>query len=216
MITVLITFGIGISAWIFFNFYFHQAPKLIIPKDNYDEMISKEINTITDAIRLIPLREKNLSKKDIEIRVWHFPPFTATEGVILQKNEEIWRAYHIKAERNLDSNDSDKNKYKKVKIIQLIGRPLSGWETFTEKIFNEGILKIKDAIEQKCELAMLDGSSFVVEINTNKVYRVYKQYDRTSSDCPETQKMRKVADIIEREFKNKNLKDCKTGGWLSC
>jgi hypothetical protein len=91
--------------------------------------------------------------------------------------------------------------------------PKSGWEFFWKQIIDNGILTLRDPSEINCEDSGLDGMSYVVEINQNKIYRTYKM--RAAGKCDGVQQMDKIGEIIGLEF-DSGLEQCKTTEWFAC
>lgn len=219
LISILITFGIGVSGWIFYNSPLYQPTKLIIPNDKWEKFYHNSIKETIGLTEWKDLRTKSLPKDGVEIRVWYFPPYGEPnkEAIVFRKTNEIWRAFYLKDEQNQPESEK---KSENIHVKPFFGKPTSGWDSFTKEVFDAGLLTISDMLEDKsCDeenyRGYLDPSIFIVEIYKDKTYRTYKQLPVASSKCIEARKMVKVAEIIEKEFQP-DFKKCKRNGWLSC
>ncbi len=203
----LFTFVFGVSAWIFYNSSVFQEPELEIPNANWEKIFFEGINAITDSTGLEKLREKNLSKNDTEIRVWRGFGLEPLEGMLFKQIDNRWTVYYVSQDKKYDSI--------KAETIQLLRKPKSGWKSFTDQIFDEGILELPDSEKIGCDVDTLDGQSYVVEIYKNKIYRTYRYDSASETKCPEGKKMNNIAEIIAKEFDN-GIQKCLRAEWLPC
>jgi hypothetical protein len=218
LLIVLLTFVIGISSaggW----FYYQESQKtqIILPnsrweslffngfrKDGTSEEKSGGINQATKLAGLKELRKTRVKDGDIEVRVWRGFGLSPLEAVILSRTNNQWSAQHLKTDNYYD--------YEKVELKQL-NSPKSGWETFWKQLTDNGILTLRDPSEINCEDSGLDGTSYVVEINQNKIYRTYQM--RSGGKCDGVQQMEEIGEIIGLEF-DSGLEQCKTTEWFAC
>ncbi len=207
LIAILITFVIGASAWILYNSSYFQSPILIIPASNWEKIFFKDIDETTDLAKVTKLREKNISKDDLEIRIWEGFGWEELEGVIFTRTDEIWRAYYVRNNHSAEPASAHS--------IQLYNVPRSGWEVFTKTIFDAEVLTLPDAISIGCEVYNLDGRSYVVEIYKDKIYRTYMYSENSDEKCDEGKQMIKIARLIAKEFYN-GAQNCAGLDWLSC
>jgi hypothetical protein len=146
----------------------------------------------------------SLKDNDIEVRVWRGFGLSPLEAVILSRTNNQWSAQHIKTDNYYD--------YEKVELKQL-NSPKSGWESFWKQIADRGILTLRDPSEINCEDDGLDGTSYVVEINQNKIYRTYQMRD--GGKCNGVRQIEEIAEIIGLEF-DSGQEQCKTTEWFAC
>ncbi|MEZ5428236.1 MAG: hypothetical protein R2747_18345 [Pyrinomonadaceae bacterium] len=207
-ITVLTTFCIGVSAWIIYNSSVFQAPRLDIPKAGWEKLFFKGINEVSDSAKLTRLRESHLGRNDIEIRMWKGFGLEELEAMIFRRIDGQWTAYYLRENRHAEPV--------RARVTQLFRAPKSGWKSFTEQIFDAGILTLPDAESIDCEVYdYLDGGGFVVEIYKDKVYRPYLYSYFAGEKCDEGKKINEIARIIAREFYN-GVGKCERYEWLPC
>lgn len=214
---ILLTFIIGISCaagW----FYYEESQRVEIqlPNHRWEPIffngVSRDgiselkggINQATKLAGLKELRKTSLKDDDIEVRVWRGFGLSPLEAVILTRTNNHWFAQHLKTDNYYD--------YEQVKLKQL-NKPKSGWESFWKQVTDKGILTLRDPSEINCEDDGIDGMSYVVEINQNKIYRTYQM--RSGGKCNGVQQMEKIGEIIGLEF-DSGQEQCKTTEWFAC
>lgn len=204
---ILVTFSIGVSAWLLYNSPYFETTKLEIPNSNWEKIFFKPIDKTTELAKLQKLRDKNLSFNDIEIRIWEGFGLEDLEGVIFTRTDNIWRAFYIKANNNFEPTKAD--------YTQLFNVPQSGWKSFTRQLFNTNILTLPDADSIDCQMYNLDGRRYVMEIYKEKTYRTYSYADNADEKCEEGKQINKIAKLIAEEFHN-GSQICNELEWLSC
>lgn len=152
---------------------------------------------------LSKLGEKNLSDKDLEIRLWRFSAFGDRHLVfVLTRTNEVWSAKIV--QRTIDqkiivSNISNKVKFAKFSQRKL-GTPKSGWDSLWQKLIDDKILTLPDGGEVGNE-PFPDGWAFVVETKVEDQYRSYNYIGPEEfPDIREAQQMVKIIRIISEEF----------------
>ena len=207
LISVLLTFGVGVFAWLIVHSSILQPTKLLIPEASWEKLFFEGIDQITELAKLEKLREKNLPRNGIEIRIWEGFGLEDLEGVIFSKADEKWRAYHVRSNSYREPTTAN--------FIQLSGVPKSGWNTFIKEFFSLGISDLPDARSIGCEMYHLDGRRYVVEVYENKTYRTYMYSSNAGEKCAEGKMLQKIVELIAVEFENK-LQRCRGNEWLSC
>ena len=217
---VFLTFVIGIfsaAGW----FYYQESQKVEIqlpdhrwetiffngvPQTNQDGIteVRGGISHATKLAGLDEIRKTSLSKDDLEVRVWRGFGLSPLEAVSLKRVDGIWSGFHIKLN---EYNESEKAK------MQRLYRPKSGWESFWRQITEKGILTLRDPSEINCEDSRIDGTSYVVEINQNKIYRTYRMSE--GGKCDGVQQMEDIDDLIGEEF-DSGQEQCNTNEWFAC
>ena len=99
LIVAILAFVIGISVvagW----FYCQEPQKVIVelPNSKWEQIFFKLINKATELGGLEKLRESNLNKDDVEVRVWRGFGLGDLEGVVLKRTNSEWKAFHVKAD----------------------------------------------------------------------------------------------------------------------
>lgn len=204
---ILIFSAVGLFSGNLYQTSLFQAPKLEIPASKWEEIFFRAINQNTNLVGIEKLREKHLSKNDIEIRVWEGFGLEPLEGMIFQKIDNVWSAHYV-----LELGTSDRPASR---ITQLPQQPKSGWDSFIQQISDEGIFDLPDATSIDCEYQVIDGRGYVVETYKNKIYRTYRYNELSENKCFEGKKMGKIVKIIADEFYN-GIDECKTTEWIPC
>lgn len=218
---VILTFVIGISSvagWLYYQE--SQRVEIQLPNHRWEPIffngvsqtnqdgvteVEGGINHATKLAGLKELRKTSLSKDDIEVRVWRGFGLSRLEAVILRRIDGIRSGFHIKL------NDYDEPEKADVRKLY---RPKSGWDSFWNQITDKGILTLRDPSEMNCEDdGTTDGTSYVVEINQNKIYRTYQMRD--GGKCNGVRQMEEIAEIIGLEF-DSGQEQCKTTEWFAC
>ncbi|CAN5557584.1 hypothetical protein BH10ACI1_BH10ACI1_26510 [soil metagenome] len=207
VIITLITFIMGISAWFFYTSSIFQKPHLELPDGKWEKTFFKGIDEVTESAGLEKLREKNLHKKDIEIRVWRGFGLGPLEGMIFNQTDNQWAVYYL--------SQDEKSELTKANVNQLLRNPKSGWDSFIKQIYDAGILELPDLDAINCDVSTIDGMSYVVEIYKDKVYRTYRYNSLSEKKCNEGKQMNEIAKIIAKEFYDGTQK-CKRAEWLPC
>ncbi len=136
---------------------------------------------------------------------WRGFGLSPLEGVILKRTNGQWSAFHIKTDNYYEAE--------KVEVKELQS-PKSGWKSFWKNIIDKEILALPDASEIDCDVSIIDGTSYVVEINQDKNYRTYR-YSEGSEKCREAEQMEQMGELIGLEFDSGN-EECKTTEWFAC
>jgi hypothetical protein len=188
---------IAILMFVFFLASCAQAPKLVIPEPQRDEIFTRFVNPITDKYGLPKLRETRLSGDDLEIRVWLSS--YEIDGFILKRINDDWSAIAIK---EIDCNTI--GYYPKDKIYELgkinLSPPKSGWENTWRKLVETEIIDLPYSYY----ISTIDETSYRLETNVNGIYRIRFYGSKDSSQ--EAERMRKIGEIIADEFGLHNFK----------
>ena len=170
---VMLTFALGISSAVGW-FYYRESQKtqITLPDARWEPLFfegwrkaetgekSGGINQATKLAGLEELRKIRVQDGDLEVRVWRGFGLLPLEAVILNRTNDLWSAQHLKTDNYYD--------YEKVELKKL-NPPKSGWQSFWKQITDNGILTLRDPSEINCEDGGIDGMSYVVEINRNKI-----------------------------------------------
>jgi hypothetical protein len=162
-------------------------------------MNKKRINIF---YRLTKQKEKQLNLDAIEdgfdslqIRIWFEHSFIEDrELLVIKKVNSSWvgELHFLKVEWNDSSITETVVQHK-----ELQKAPISGWENFMSKLFRLKIMSLPDIskIPGYGEGLVADGTSFSVEVATNKIYRFYRYWE--PGDFPEYWQVKNMADIIK-------------------
>ena len=210
---VLLTFVVGILAVAGWFYYQKLQPnQVIVPNVRRNLLLFKGINErggINEATELggLPeLRESHLQKDDIEIRVWRGFSLSPLEGVVLKRNAGQWSGLHIKTDKYDEPEKAE---------VRSLNAPKSGWESFSQQLIDKEILTLPQSTENQCDVSGIEGTSYLVEINQNKIYRTYYYPMDNREKCREAEQMIIIGEFIGREFYSGKM-SCKLGEWLFC
>ncbi len=205
LLTAILTFVLGICA-VIGGFYYRESQKVKIelPVSRWEQIFFKLINRTTELGGLEGLRKTSLRGDDIEVRVWRGFGLGDLEGVILKRTNSQWRAFHLKADDYAEPEQAE---------VKELNPPKSGWDSFWKNLTEQGLLTLRDPSEKNCEDSGTDGTSYVVEINQNKIYRTYRM--REGGKCDGVRQMEEIDDLIGEEF-DSGQEQCKTAEWFAC
>jgi hypothetical protein len=205
LVVIILTFVTGILSAAGWIYYQSSAPvQVILPNSRWEPLTFKLINRTTELGGIKELRKTSLSGDDLEVRVWRGFGLGDLEGVILKRTNSQWTAFHVKADHYVEPQ--------KIEVKQLTS-PNSGWESFWKEVTEQGLLTLRDPSEKNCEDSGVDGTSYVVEVNQNKIYRTYGM--RSGGKCDGVQQMEEIGKIIGLEF-DSGLGECQTTEWFAC
>lgn len=186
-----------------------RKPQLIIPNETIDKIFTKVIdNPMAEKYNLTKLRETSLSKGDLEIRIWVSIGSEGIDGFVIKRINKNWFAFALK---EIDCNRINKDKTNNYQIGKIeLSPPKSGWENAWKRLVETEILELPDYDER----ALIDGFSYLVEINHTNTYRIYRysspDYYRTKETevkkNANIQKMMEIGNIISDEFGLRNFK----------
>ncbi|MBX7170528.1 MAG: hypothetical protein K1X72_06190 [Pyrinomonadaceae bacterium] len=210
---LLITFVIGISFVVgWFYYQDSQKSQIILPNSRWEQIFfngteDRKFGTINQTANLgglMELRKTIVKKGNLEIRIWRGFGREPLEGVVFKQTDNHWSGLHL-IETDIDKVE-----------VENLSPPKSGWESFWQQLVDKEILTLRDSSEIKCGEAGIDGVSYVVEINQNKIYRTYmlslSDYD---GNCHEVKQIEDISSLIGEEFDSKN-QECKRDEWFAC
>lgn len=148
------------------------------------------INKVAAMDGFSKLKETVLPKGDLEIRVWVGFGIYGIDGFILRRSAGNWSAVVLK---RMLCHLEKKGKYE-------LSSPKSGWDTTWQKLVNAGILTLPDSSKLKYEDDVIDGKSYVVETNSDSLYRTYHYTNPKYVKLKEAEQMVKIGQIIADEF----------------
>jgi len=164
--------------------------KLIVPKAGWEQIFFEAINERTRIANLRSLRVA-LPKDDLELRVWNGFGLTALEGFVLQRRGGKWSAVHLEGIHS----GLPKREYQKQ-----LSEPKSGWDNAWRKLMEMGITTLPDAEAIGCSPSVLDGMSYVVELNNERTYRTYLYDNPSYAKCEQAKRMISIGNFIAAEF----------------
>jgi hypothetical protein len=113
------------------------------------------------------------------------------DGLVLRRSGDQWSEIHLNgmAEREPFPNTQE-----------TLATPKPGWESAWQSHENAGLLTLPDLTATPCNKIGVDGTSYVVEINKDNVYRTYMYNNPEFAKCSESKQMVKIGEIIAEEF----------------
>ncbi|MGI8542477.1 MAG: hypothetical protein ACR2MD_03260 [Aridibacter sp.] len=168
-----------------------EKPKIIIPQKAENISLTKFVDWTAKAGNLQKLREVALPENSFEIRIW-IAKSIGVDGLVIKKDGEKWTAIYV--DKTFDEKTpNEENKYLK---------PKSGWKELWKKLTEAEILTLPDSSELKDYNGdkITDGFGYIVEINKDKIYRIYEYSNPNWAENPEAKQMVKISKIIAEEF----------------
>lgn len=172
-----------------------QELRLILP--SFDVLSNKDFSERLTKVNLQSLRTVMLPDDDFEVRVWVGFGLTGEDCFILRYFSGIWSAMHLQGSAQTPPFPNS---------LRTLSSPKSGWNKAWQRLIDAGILTLPDSSEVNCWPGVLDGISYVVEINKKMTYRSYiytnPWYDKPSiyKRCNEAAQIILIGKIIGEEF----------------
>lgn len=190
----LFTFLLGIAAAVWYiNESRKQELRIVSPNSRLEDLFCGVIDRRVREADLLNLRRVILPSGDLEVRVWVGFGLNGEDGFILRRSANQWSAIHL-------SGMAERPPLPKSQ--QSLAAPKSGWGRAWQRLVDAGILTLPDGMD--CEIAVLDGVGFVVEINQNKTYRSYMYsnpwYERPGYYCKGAKQMVTIGKILAEEY----------------
>ena len=158
------------------------APQEIeIPQDPWEPIFFHVINWYSEKAGWTPLRQMDIPNGAIEVRVWRGFGLSGEEGLRLRRDADQWLGLY-----------TDGFEVREV-------HPLTGWNALWKRVEALGILTLPDSSTLPGEAMVLDGISYVVEINDGKRYWTYCYRNPKYQKWPEAQKIIEIVKTLYRE-----------------
>ncbi len=174
-------------------------------KISIEDLLKKENTIRLRKFGLYDLEKQQISKDDLEIRVWQisglfmgiYKDLAVRESVfILKRTNGNWSA---KVFRNTVNQKSDVEKQIKTKL----DAPKSGWENVWQNFVNNELLTFPDSISGEVIFAT-DAGSCIIESKVDGIFKTY--INAGTQETKEIRHTAKILNIIAEEF---NLEDFK-------
>jgi len=192
------------SLFVFLSACDSQTSRIIIPDERVDQILFKDIDQATGLANLPRLRQSYVSNSDLEVRIWRGFGLSQLEGVVIKHTNGTWTGLHLKGPHYTEPQSVN---------VDILNPPKSGWESFWKSLIDKGILTIQESTENECNLAEIDGTSYVIEISQDKIYRYY--YYPENGKCSEAKQTTEIGETIGLEF-DSGTEECKTTEWFAC
>lgn len=163
--------------------------KLDVPKDIWEPILFEPIDALARTARWTPLRQADLPKDALEVRVWIGFGLEPLQGIRLRREGDRWSAFHVTDRRG---------------TLQAFQRrevmPRSNWKNLWQKVESLGILTLPDSSLLPDEVHVLDGTSYVVEISDGARYRTYRYGNPQAQKWEEARKIVAIVGTLRDEL----------------
>lgn len=165
--------------------------RLEIPNATWEPIFFERINERAERANLTSLRSTAMRDNDLEIRVWIGFGLSALEGFVIRRQSSQWSSLYLRPV----SQQHPQGESATTPVV-----PQSGWERLWQRLTDEQILTLPDSSLLRDEVTINDGQSYVVEINTNGVYRTYMYSNPQEQRWPEARRIIEISNILHSEF----------------
>jgi len=161
-----------------------------IPKAAWEPIFFEEIDRLTKMMKEKPLRSGPLPPGDMEVRVWIGFGRAPMEAFFLHQADGKWTGKFIEQIRRGGESS--------IKVREV--SPKSGWDGLWKRLVKLGLLTLPDASVLPKEVPVMDGTSYVVEINQAGRYRTYEYSNPRHQKWPEAGKILKIDQLLCKEL----------------
>src|SRR5262245_4998535 len=160
------------------------APNALeIPKASWEPIFFQSINSASKGTGWTPLRQVEIPNGSIEVRLWSGFGLSGLDGLLLRRDGNQWLGLYT-------SNG--------VKAREV--HPKTSWNALWKRVEALGILTLPDSSTLPGEQMVLDGISYVVEINDGKVYRTYYYGNPQYQVWPEAENIIEIVKTLKGEL----------------
>ena len=161
-----------------------------IPADRWVPIYFESIDDFTRLAGWKSLRDQSLGKDSIEVRVWIGFGVGPLHGLSMRRDGQKWRARYA---REVSGQSKQ--------IVRSPVRPAVDWAALWPRLVALGLLTLPDesTLAASGRADVLDGTSYVVEINEGSRYRTYMYANPQFARWPEAERMVKIAEILSAE-----------------
>jgi len=174
------------------------AGELIVPDDTWEPIFFESINKLSSAVGLKNLRNYFPKNNDLEIRFWSGFGKQPLSGFVLKRSNGVWHGLYITERFRKEG-------------LAVKSHPVApqNWDYLWQKLDACGIMSLPDSSQLKNEVLVLDGISYVVELNYKNRYRTYQYGNPKEQPWPEAIQIQKIAYLLNKELLEKDLPDKK-------
>jgi hypothetical protein len=167
-----------------------QAQLKPVAGDRSEPLFAETIDERAKAANLLPLKSKKLNGDDLEFRVWVGFGKKPLEGFVIERADGQWKGTFLES-----MNATTRPPYRRQ-----LSSPESGWEELWSQVVDSGFLSLPDSSQLKGEVGVLDGTSYVVEVKKDGLYRTYAYLNPDHQTWKEAKQMLKIAGILYTGF----------------
>jgi len=155
--------------------------------DQSEPYFAEIIDERARAAKLPPLKSKDLSGDDLEFRVWAGFGKKPLGGFVISRAKGEWAGTFLES-----MNATTKPPY-----LRQLSSTDSGWEQLWGQVVESGLLTLPDSSQLN---AGPDGTSYVVEVKKDDVYRTYTYLNPDFQESKEAKQMLNIASILYTRF----------------
>jgi hypothetical protein len=159
--------------------------------DRSEPLFADTINERAKAANLSPLKSEDLNVDDLELRVWVGFGKKPLEGFVIRRADGQWGGTFLES----------MNATTKPPFRRKLSSPEYGWEQLWSQLVASGLFTLPDSSQLKDEVGVLDGTSYVVEVKKDGVYRTYTYLNPDYQRWPEAKQMLRIASILYTGFR---------------
>jgi hypothetical protein len=153
-------------------------------------LFAEIIDARVKSANLSPLNSKDLKRDDLEFRVWVGFGKKPLEGFVIERTDGQWKGAFLES-----MNATTEPPYRRA-----LSSPKSGWEQLWSRLVDSGLLTLPDSSRLKGEAMVHDGTSYVVEVKKEGIYRKYRYGNPDHQVWEEARQILKIADALYTEF----------------
>ena len=158
--------------------------------DRSEPLFPETINERAEAANLPPLKSKDLNGNNLEFRVWVGFGMKPLEGFVIKRADGRWEGMFLES-----MNATTKPPY-----VRELSSPKSGWNQLWSLPVDSSLLSLPDSSQLKDEIGIRDGTSYVVEVKKDGIYRTYAYLNPDYQRWQEAKQVLRIADILYGEF----------------
>jgi hypothetical protein len=141
----------------------------------------------------------------IAIRLWYIYADPTTQVVELRKDDSGWTAEFFTIKREQENNGKDTIVTVVRKVV--VQNPVSGWESFTKKIFALNITNLPNADDIPSYDMPMGGHYVSIEVSTKTYYRLrWYPAPKANINIKEARALEDIMKLIEVEFGEKRIR----------
>ena len=159
-----------------------------IPKATWEPIFFKSINRLATTAGWKSLREAPLPAESLEVRAWIGFGLSPLQGYSLRQDGSRWTGRYI-----IESFQQTNS------VTARDITPKSGWERFWNRLGQLNLLTLPDSSTLRGEEMVMDGVSYVVEINRDGRYRTYEYGNPQEQKWPEAKKIISIVQMLHDE-----------------
>jgi hypothetical protein len=161
-----------------------------IPKATWEPIFFEPINELSRRAGWEPLRNAPVGEGALEVRVWIGFGVVPLEGYRLRREGDRWTGTHV-------VDTFERRSPPAVRDVT----PKSGWDSLWKRLTGCRLLTLPDSTTlRRDDEIILDGESYVVEINHAGHYRTYEYGNPDLRKFPEAKDMASIGWLLRHEL----------------